>query len=158
MQATGMVRPEGVPTLASWGRRLAAYLIDQMLILLTTVPGFALLGLALAADPDNEPLTAAGLVLVVAALFLVPPIYYTVMHGRSGQTYAKRWLGLKVVDAETAATIGYGRAFGRWLLYFVLNFVCAVLVVLDGLWPLWDAQNQTWHDKAVSSVVIHLPD
>jgi uncharacterized RDD family membrane protein YckC len=153
-----MERPPGVPELASWGRRLGAFLLDQLLILLTTVPGFALIGLAVAANPDSGPLATVGVVLVLGAIFLVPPIYYTVLHGRSGQTLAKRWLGLRVVDADTAGPIGYGRAFGRWLLYFVLNLVCGVLVLLDGLWPLWDAQNQTWHDKAASSVVIRLPD
>jgi uncharacterized RDD family membrane protein YckC len=28
--------------------------------------------------------------------------------------------------------------------------------ILDGLWPLWDAKNQMWHDKVATSVVVRV--
>jgi uncharacterized RDD family membrane protein YckC len=152
-----MERPEGIPVLASWGRRLAAYLIDNLVLLLANVPGFAILIAGVARTPDSTGLVVLGGALIVLSVFVAPAIYFTMLHGRSGQTLGKRWLRLRVVDAETGAAIGYGRAFGRWLLVTVLNFFCGLLGLLDGLWPLWDQQNQTWHDKAVSTVVVKLP-
>jgi len=154
VQAAGIERPEGIPELASWGRRLGAYLIDQLLLAVPVGIGIGLI----AAAPDNSGLSVVGVVVTLAGVILGPAIYYTTLRGSSGQTVAKRWLGLRVVDAQTGAAIGYGRAFGRWLLFFVLNLLCGILSLLDGLWPLWDAQNRTWHDKAVSTVVVRLLD
>src|SRR2546423_2253971 len=152
-----MERPEGIPVLASWGRRVGAYMIDNLVLLLANVPGVAIIVAGLAQTPDNKGLFALGAVLFLLSALVVPAVYFTILHGRSGQTLGKRWLRLRVVDAETGVAIGYGRAFGRWLLVAVLNFLCGLLGLLDGLWPLWDQQNQTWHDKAVSSVVVKLP-
>ena len=153
----GIERPEDIPVLASWGRRLAAYLIDNLVLLLANVPAVAIIVAGLAQTPDNNGLFVLGAALFVLSAFVVPAVYFTMLHGRSGQTLGKRWLRLRVVDAQTGVGIGYGRAFGRWLLVAVVNFLCGLLGLLDGLWPLWDQQNQTWHDKAVSTVVVKLP-
>ena len=129
-----MERPEGIPVLASWGRRLAAYLIDNLVLLLANVPGFAILIAGVARTPDSTGLVVLGGALIVLSVFVAPAVYFTMLHGRSGQTLGK-----------------------RWLLVAVLNFFCGLLGLLDGLWPLWDQQNQAWHDKAVSTVVVKLP-
>jgi uncharacterized RDD family membrane protein YckC len=147
--------PPGVPQLAGWGRRFAAYCIDNLLLLLPFPVAIAVL---IAGDEaGNDAVKIAGGVLFVLA-FLAQPVYFTVLHGRTaGQTLGKRWLGLRVVDARVGGPIGYGRAFGRWMITFVFGFFCAILTILDGLWPLWDEQRQCWHDKVASSVVVKLP-
>ena len=48
-----------------------------------------------------------------------------------------------------------GAPLGARLLEYVLAFVFFLPWVLDMLFPLWDRKNQTLHDKAVGSVVIH---
>ena len=58
-----------------------------------------------------------------------------------------------MVGDESAESIGYGRALGRYTITFVFG-VFVIPVLLDYLWPLWDQKNQALHDKVVSSVVV----
>ena len=157
-QQWGQQPPPGVPVLASWGRRLAALLIDDALIL---IPAALFLTLAIVASTDEEEtevLSAIGLILFFFCIFVLPGIYFTVMHGRAkGQTWGKQLLGIRVIDEVAGGPIGYGRAFGRWAIQFAMGFVCGFLNLVDGLWPLWDERNQSWHDKLVHSVVVRVP-
>jgi hypothetical protein len=61
---------------------------------------------------------------------------------------------LTVVDNRTGAPIGFGRAFGRYLLAVVFGAACGLLQLLDSLWPLWDDEKQTLRDKATSAIVV----
>ena len=75
------------------------------------------------------------------------------MHGsRRGQTYGKRALGIRVVNEE-GGSIGYGRAFGRYGIIFLLG-ILVVPLLIDYLWPLWDDRSQALHDKGVRSFVV----
>ena len=59
-----------------------------------------------------------------------------------------------IVDNRTGAPIGFGRAFGRYLLAVVFGAACGLLQLLDSLWPLWDDEKQTLRDKATSAIVV----
>jgi uncharacterized RDD family membrane protein YckC len=63
-------------------------------------------------------------------------------------------VGVRAVDVATGQPIGYGRAFARALLEYVLAVALFLPWVLDMLFPLWDPKKQTLHDKAVRSVVV----
>jgi uncharacterized RDD family membrane protein YckC len=78
--------------------------------------------------------------------------YYTYFHGNTGQTPGDAALGIRVVDIDSGAVIGYPRAFGRCL----VSIVSGLVIVLGYLWMLWDPRKQTWHDKAVSSLPIRV--
>lgn len=147
--------PPGVPRLASWGRRLAAITLDGLLLLIPAGVGIGLVLLG-ADEGAGRVLAIVGAVLVIASVTVLQGVYYTVLIGRSGQTLGKRALGIKVIDEAGGGAIGYGRAFGRWLVPFVLGWF--FLNILEGLWPLWDAKNQTWHDKVANSVVVRTLD
>ncbi|HEY2326721.1 MAG TPA: RDD family protein [Gaiellaceae bacterium] len=86
--------------------------------------------------------------------FIVSAAYFTYFHGRTGQTPGDAALSIKVVDerAGTNQPIGYGRAFGRW----VISIFSAIVIVIGYLWMLWDPKKQTWHDKAVGSLPVYL--
>ena len=144
-----------MPRLASWGRRLAAILIDDLIIL---IPGAIGLGLFLAADSSNlTALAVVGIVLVFASITVGQAVYFTILNGNErGQTYGKRLLGIRVIDEAAGGPIGYGRSFGRWAVPAVVNFFCGFFSIIDGLWPLWDDRNQALHDKVAKSVVIRL--
>jgi uncharacterized RDD family membrane protein YckC len=135
----------------SWGRRVGAYLLDAVIIF---IPLMVVIIVALvAASPDEDDGAWAVVGLAYLASFLIPFVYFTVFHGRpSGQTPGKRALGIRVVSDETGGSIGYGRAFGRYAITFVLG-IFVLPLVLDYLWPLWDTKNQALHDKVVGSVV-----
>jgi uncharacterized RDD family membrane protein YckC len=138
---------------ASWGRRLAAYLLD---VLILVIPLVVIVVVAVVlADPEGEDDGAWAVVgFAYLATLVLPFLYFTFFHGDPrGQTPGKRVLGIRVVSDETGHRIGYGRAFGRYAITFVFSIFFLPLV-LDYLWPLWDGKNQALHDKVVGSVVV----
>lgn len=138
--------------LASWGRRLAALLVD--VVVLGLVIGVALYAAGMPADELQDRLRDGETMLVVL-LFLVPEaIYHTALIGSRSQTFGKMALGIRVVDAESSSPIGYARAFRRWLSTAALRALFTVPTIVDHLWPLRDPRNQTLHDKFARSVVV----
>jgi uncharacterized RDD family membrane protein YckC len=84
---------------------------------------------------------------------LVGLTYYSYFEGgRTGYTPGKRVMGIRVVDFETGAAIGYGRGFIR----YVGRYVSAIVFFLGYFWMLWDREKQCWHDKFAGSVVVPL--
>jgi uncharacterized RDD family membrane protein YckC len=135
---------------AGWGSRVAAYLLDALVLI---APLFLFFVVVIAANPYDNSGAWAALGLVYLASFVLPFVYFTVLHGRErGQTLGKRALGIKVVD-DHGASIGYGRSFGRYAITFL--FAIFILpVLLDYLWPLWDPRSQALHDKVAGSFVV----
>lgn len=82
-------------------------------------------------------------VLSVLAFGLV-----VVMDGRGGSP-GKRAVGIRLVGMDYRP-IGTGRALGRAIVRIFSGAIC----YLGYLWMLWDPNKQTWHDKAVSSIVV----
>jgi uncharacterized RDD family membrane protein YckC len=132
--------------LAPWVNRGAALVIDGILLFF----GYLLIGGLTALGRDGGPHRGvAGMVAVV-----VTALYFGVAHARYGQTVGKRLLGIRVVSLEDpAALLGYGRAFGRWLMAWLAGWL-VVPAVVDYLWPIWDERKQTLHDKIARSVVV----
>lgn len=94
------------------------------------------------------PIVLGGAALVVGAAFAVTlPIRWI---ARTGAGPVARRLRVRVVCRRTAQPIGTGRSVGRALGSLVSGWV----FYLGYLWMIWDSENQTWHDKMVSSVVI----
>jgi uncharacterized RDD family membrane protein YckC len=138
--------------LASWGRRLAALLID--VIVLVVVISVALVAGGMPADELRDRVEN-GETLLIIVLFLIPEaIYYTWMVGSRSQTVGKMALGMKIVDAESRAPIGYLRAFRRWFSTAALRALFWIPAIVDHLWPLRDRRNQALHDKFARSVVV----
>jgi uncharacterized RDD family membrane protein YckC len=72
--------------------------------------------------------------------------------GRTGQSVGKSALHIRLIDSRSGETIGAGRAFLREILSGIFNNAC----FLDSLWPLWDEQKQTWHDKVSNTYVVRV--
>lgn len=114
--------------------RLLALLIDGLLLTVVAL----LVGRGSTSLGDE--LLAAGLGLV----------YFTAAIGSPpGQTLGGRLVGIRVVDARSGGPIGYQRALLRWLVTFLVGWL-----ILPYLWMLWDAEGQTWQDKAAGDVVV----
>ena len=138
--------------LASWGRRLAALLVD--VIVLVVAISVALVAAGMPADELRDRVEN-GETLLVIVLFLIPEaIYYTWMVGSRSQTVGKMALGIKIVDAESRAPIGYLRAFRRWFSTAAMRALFWIPAIVDHLWPLRDPKNQALHDKFARSVVV----
>jgi len=119
---------------ASFGRRLVAAIIDGILL---GIPG----GILYAIN------TTLGYVVQL----LLTVAYLTYLEGSpSGQTVGKKAMGIRVIDFRTGGSIGYGRAFIRW----IGRYVSAIACLLGYFWMLWDKEKQTWHDKFANDVVV----
>ena len=137
--------------LAGWWARVGAYILDTIITIIAIVGIVFLAALPAIVLPDT--LAAIILIIAVVAAIAFPFWYFTYLTGNErGQTIGKRALGIRVRSDSAGGPIGYGRAFGRYGIQVVFGFFF-IPWVLDYLWPLWDAKNQTLHDKIVGSVV-----
>jgi uncharacterized RDD family membrane protein YckC len=82
---------------------------------------------------------------------IVAVSYYTYFEGGpTGQTLGKRALGIRVIDFDSGASIGYSRAAIR----YVTSILSALIIYIGYLWMLWDREKQCWHDKTANSLVV----
>ena len=100
-------------------------------------------------EPDGTLMVIGGL-LMVAGFILVAVLYLRAL-GNTGQTWGRKIVGVKVIDATDGTPIGVWRALGRQLFEGTIS---TWIFYLGFLWMLWDPEDQTWHDKAVNSVVV----
>jgi uncharacterized RDD family membrane protein YckC len=145
--------------LATWGQRVAALLIDTLVI---SMPGAMFLWIVAATTSTSltDPFTGgthryvpAPFNFASAVVLAAEVIYFATLDGQS-QTVGKRVLGIAVRSRATGSTIGFGRALGRWLIYVGLFYLFVIPGILNVLSPLWDGKRQAWHDRAVGSVVV----
>jgi uncharacterized RDD family membrane protein YckC len=165
--ATSLAGPPPAPVpYASFWQRAAAYLIDQALSLLVSIPWIVayVAGVVLIAvqhDPHSpEPIqigpavigcfVAAGLLGLAALGFAFWNV--VVRQGRTGRSIGKSVLGITLVREATGQPTGTWLGLGRQLLH-VVDGACYI----GYLWPLWDDKRQTFADKLVATVVIEDP-
>jgi uncharacterized RDD family membrane protein YckC len=149
------------PPLASWGSRVAAQLLDALVVVVAVgvlvVPGVLLL----IADQ-----TAIGIVLLVlaglayVAIYIFYGAYFMQRDGeRNGQTPGKQWVGIRVVrDTGQPYDLGSGllREFvvKELLFRWVGSAFFGIPWLDDSLWPLWEDENRCLHDLIVNSHVV----
>jgi uncharacterized RDD family membrane protein YckC len=147
--------------LAGWGARVGAYLLDCLFVAVPTLVlvGLAVIPLVLATrglDAGEQPNTAAVTIAVVlsSAAFLlelgllVYCRYY--LQGKTGQSWGKRIMHLRLVRMADGQPIGGGMAFVRDLAHTVDALICYIGYLL----PLWDDRRQTLADKMLNTVVL----
>lgn len=111
--------------LATYPQRVIAFLLDIVLIPLTLVIGYL--------------------------------IWWLIVLGRA-QTPGKQIVGIQVVK-DTGEPVGWGYMFLRefvikGLLGGFLSSFAGIYFVVDHIWPLFDDDKQTIHDKMVSTLVV----
>ncbi len=141
----------------SYMRRLIGILLDVTIFLVlfaiwATIVISSSLGESGAADDPGGTANGA-LALLVLPIFLALPVwwYFTAV----GATPGKRLLGLRVVKRDGSAP-----GAGVGLLRTFIGMFCISFSSIGGfvswLWPLWDGQSQTWHDKLADTNVIRI--
>ncbi|MGB8383291.1 MAG: RDD family protein [Dermatophilaceae bacterium] len=148
---------------AHWGYRVLGTLIDY----LYTLPGLVLAGigagLAVAGAPTrnrsgtvvtqgNSTLLAVGVILaILGALASVGVAFYNliIVQGRTGQSWGKRHIGLRIIHEHTGRPLSMGMNFVRYLCHYIDG-----ILYLGYLWPLWDPKRQTFADKIMTTVVV----
>jgi uncharacterized RDD family membrane protein YckC len=156
---------EGRP-LASWGSRVAAQLIDWVILL---IPGAILAAIVIGAaigDDDSSWWAVVGsgvLAIFVFALLslLYAPLLMRRGGQRNGQTLGKQMLGITVVR-DTGEQLGFGYSALRevvvknLLVGIASSIIPLIPWLLDNLWPLWDDQNRALHDMVVQTHVVRV--
>jgi uncharacterized RDD family membrane protein YckC len=145
--------PPTPPNLATWWQRARAALLD---VLVVQGPGIAGIIYAIVVYGD-EPQPPAIFYLSLAYVLVVDLAYFGWRQGRTGQTFGKRQIRIRLVDIHSGQPIGGLRGLGRSGLRLLLLILFAVGLIIDLLWPLWHARRQTLDDLAVRSIVIDYP-
>jgi uncharacterized RDD family membrane protein YckC len=147
-----------VRVLSGPGRRLAARVLDTLIVLLGAgVIGGLGVVLGSVVGDLNEPDAAATVFLIIfgvlALVFLL--LYEPVTTWKWGGTLGKLALGVRVVMvADGRGFPSLGVSFGRFLIQIVFRAV-PLGGLLDVLWLTWDRPPyQRLHDKVVSTVVV----
>ena len=123
-------------TLASRSNRLLGQLLDGLV-------GAAPFVAAAILSSFSDTLGVVFLMGAIAwSLF-----YYLFADGlHNGQSFAKRWLGMQVVDAKSGAACTFGQSFVR-------NLLLAVLGPIDWIF-IFGERHQRLGDKAAGTIVI----
>lgn len=123
-------------TYANWLQRVGAYLIDLVPVLVLILIGRA----------------AGGAIFVVLYLASLAVSIYNrwILAGRTGQSWGKQVLGIRLVKEDTGEPIGGLMAFVRDIAHIVDSIICYI----GFLFPLWDSKRQTLADKIMSTVVV----
>jgi hypothetical protein len=150
------------PAPAPMGRRLLAYLVDQVatavcgggLLVAAMVPAVGAVSGPATADPRPSP----TLLLVGWGLLGALVLFQWWAQGARGWTIGKLLLGLRTVDVRSGRPVGMGRIAVRSLVVGLglLAFGVGSLVVLAS--PLWDrtGRNRGWHDRSAGDEVVDL--
>jgi len=141
--AAGYAPPSGPSgPRANFGQRLVAAIVDAIIV--TAVTWALILVLAGIADEGG------AIVAYLLALVFGVGYYAYLEGGATGQTLGKKVMSIRVIDANTGGSIGYGRGVGRYFARWISSIPC----LLGYFWMLWDREKQTWHDKICSCVVV----
>lgn len=142
---------------AGFGIRTLAYLLDRVILeilhLLFLIAAYAgsQTGFSLPLEAMILDRLAPVAIGVFFGMTAVDIVYYTYLHGSTGQTVGKLICGLKVVGLH-GNPIGYCRAFRRWLGYVLSYLVCG----LGFFWVAVDRRSQGWHDKIAKTFVVRI--
>jgi uncharacterized RDD family membrane protein YckC len=168
--------PDGVP-ITSWGKRLAARLLDALFVAIGGLPFtgyfyyqfFQALSDQLDANrsafnPTSEvvrwELAAAAMSIVLGAL------YETFCLRHWSATAGKRILEIQVRSYDGEGPLSWptilrrvGFMYGLSVLGLVpvASLFAGLMALLDYLWPLWDKKRQALHDRAAGTVVVERP-
>ncbi|NUR06769.1 MAG: RDD family protein [Nocardioidaceae bacterium] len=178
--------PDGEP-LSGWWLRLAAYLIDAVVVtalagiigyrpvsqVASAYGGFIEASLRAAengaAPPSQADLLSdiAGPLALFGAISLVVQFAYQVGFLKAlAATPGKLLLGLRVRRREAPGPLGWRTVLLRWLGQFGPRLLAllptagvagSLYEVVDGLWPLWDSKRQALHDKLAGTNVVRRP-
>jgi uncharacterized RDD family membrane protein YckC len=126
-----------------------SYLVDALVaavpVILVLVVGLLFL--------QNDPDVFVVVYLVAIVLSLAIVIWNNGhRQGTTGQSIGKTANKTKLVGVDTGQPIGFGKAVVRQ----IAHILDSLPFNLGYLWPIWDAQRQTFADKVCNTVVVRV--
>jgi uncharacterized RDD family membrane protein YckC len=146
--------------LASWGSRVAAQLLDWLILL---IPVAALTGVVVAIASNSDVgawvTGVLGFFAYIVVICLYAPLLMAREGAHNGQSWGKQIIGIRVIR-DQGGTMSFGLSAIREIVVKNLAVGIASMVIplipwfLDNFWPLWDDENRALHDMAVSTHVV----
>ncbi len=135
--------------LASLGLRCGAFLLDYILTML--VLSLTVL-VAYAIKRRWEATELANIVLLLGYLATAGVLFFNLVYyaERDGQTFGKRFIGIRVIRAD-GQPLDFRALAIRHFIGYPLSLLCGGLGLL---WALWDGKQQGWHDKLAGTLVV----
>lgn len=137
---------------AGFWKRVAAWLLDFIIMFLGCVVIIIILGLLLiptTGNDDNNQASWDGLGTLVGLIFAW--LYYTLMESSSKQgTVGKMFLGIKVTDLN-GNKIGFGKANGRYWGKFISSFILGIGYIMVA----FTKKKQGLHDIMAGCLVVN---
>ena len=141
--------------------RLVAHILDLVFIGIPIMVAYMLVALTMgiaigtAASGKNMSATIAssfmfGVMLFMALAFVWVFFYWTFFLGRSGSTPGMKIMKVKMVRGDRGP-VGYGRAFGRAVLLYVVN---AFTMSLTNITAFYDRERRTVVDMICDTRVV----
>ena len=142
--------PESYLVLASFSRRMIAFILDISVILIlsffTIIIGLLAAGINLT---DGIMKLSYILIPVYIILCLLASTFFLFLHAYSGKSFGKLVLGIRVVR-EDGGKISTSQSFTRWVGYYL----SALPVFYGYISAIFDYNLQTWHDKISKTYVV----
>lgn len=129
--------------------RVAASLVDNLIILLLTAP-FLISYYGVDRYVDVLIYGDYGNVLYLLLMLVFPCAAFIWFWRHQQSTPGKMLFSLKVLDEETGQTLTLKQSVIRYSGYFV----CIFSLFVGFFWIGFDAKKQGWHDKMANSVVV----
>lgn len=138
---------------AGFGPRLAAYIIDMLLLgALLTLPTVGIVIATLQMETgDPSPITMVIMAVSVLLVMIISLGYQIYFIGAKGCTPGKKKMGLRVTLPDGNYPIGYGKAFLRMIGTGISGLICSIgylMIIFD------KEQHRALHDKMAGTVVI----
>ena len=136
----------GTPHYVGFWARLAASIVDNLLLVAVTWPlllliyGFSYL--------EQQSVIAGPADALIS--WVLPAVIIITLWRRIQSTPGKLIFRARVVDADT----GQPASLGRYVLRYVGYFLSAIPLGLGFIWVAFDKRKQGWHDKMANTVVV----
>ncbi|HEY9198662.1 MAG TPA: RDD family protein [Gammaproteobacteria bacterium] len=138
------------PEYAGFWIRVAASLIDTVLILIITFPlVYAIYGEDYF-DPELTGLVAGPADFLIT--WVLPAVAVVLFWISRQATPGKMALSLRIVDANSGGGLSVSQSVIRYLGYYV----SAIPLCLGLIWVGFDKRKQGWHDKLAHTLVIRV--
>jgi uncharacterized RDD family membrane protein YckC len=148
----------GAPELAPYSARLGGWIIDFLILgvldLLVDIPLHQIHFQHLVVRGTHTARYHFG-GSGIALNAIIAIVYGGLLCGSSrGQTLGMMVTHTRAVGVGNGNPIGVPRALGRAAFEYLMVIALVVPWIIDMLFPLWDPQKQTLHDKVAGTVVI----
>ena len=144
--------------LATRGARFLGFLLDLLIYCLGFIPGVIIAAVMPLAGFDGDLAFGVFALSVLAGLLIMLgiAIYNWVLISQTGQSIAKRMLGIRIVRKETGEPPGFlhGVLLRAWVPWLI-NEACGVFYLVDACWIFGD-EIRCLHDLIADTIVVDL--